>query len=164
MNYMFMRIKKFLLALSKRIIQFRGTPEQLSWGMAVGFFVAMTPTMGIQTYIVIPLAALLGISKITAATGVWITNPLTAPFIYGFNYLIGAMLLGYPAEITVFSSPSRETLFSSGKQVFMALAVGGTITGIIAGAAGYFVTLGLIKSARAARYKRKGKVRTKEEL
>lgn len=149
------KIKKSIFTLYERFLRIRETPEQIAWGVAVGFFVAMTPTMGIQTYLVIPLAALLGFSKITAAAGVWITNPVTAPFVYGFNYLIGAMVLGYPLKVEVFSNPTREAIMGAGKQVFLALSVGGTLTGIIVGGAGYFATLGLIRNVRNCRNGRK---------
>ena len=142
------KIKKRILAIYERFIRIRETPEQLAWGVAIGFFVAMTPTMGFQTYLVVPLAALLGISKITAAAGVWITNPITAPFVYAFNYLIGARVLGYPLNVDLFTNPTRETILGAGKQVFIALSVGGTLTGVVIGGAGYYATLAVIRTAR----------------
>lgn len=145
---MLMRTKIFLHSLYNRFIRIKGTPEQLAYGVAIGFFVAMTPTMGFQTFIVIPLASLLGINKVTSAMAVWITNPITAPFIYSFNYLLGAVLLGYPLKLDAFSNPSPEMFFSAGKQVLIALTVGGIVTGIMTGVAGYFATLGIINSAK----------------
>jgi len=142
------RIKRFIFHLYNRFIRIRGTPEQVAWGAAIGFFVAMTPTMGFQTYIVIPLAALLGVNKVSAAIAVWLTNPLTAPFLYGFNYMIGAMILGYPLKMNVLSNVSITFLFHSGKQVFYSLWVGGIVSGIILGIAGYFLAEGMIITAR----------------
>ncbi|MBF0449849.1 MAG: DUF2062 domain-containing protein [Candidatus Magnetomorum sp.] len=157
------RIKRFVFHLYNRFIRLRGTPEQIAWGVAIGFFVAMTPTMGFQTYIVIPLAALVGVSKVASAIAVWLTNPLTAPFLYGFNYMIGAMILGYPLKIDVFSNVSFSFLIHSGRQVFYSLWVGGFVTGVILGIAGYFLAEGLIVTARekAERLKKiKEKVQT----
>jgi hypothetical protein len=142
------RIKRFLFRLYNRFIRIRGTPEQVAWGTAIGFFVAMTPTMGFQTYIAIPLAALLGVSKVAAAIAVWLTNPLTAPFLYGFNYMIGAMILGYPLKMNVLSNVSFTFLFNSGRQLYYSLLVGGFVTGVILGIAGYFLAEGLIVTAR----------------
>jgi hypothetical protein len=141
-------IKRLLFRLYNRFIRIRGTPERVAWGAAIGFFVAMTPTMGIQTYIVVPLAALLGVSKLAAAITVWITNPLTAPFLYGFNYMIGAMILGYPLKMNVVSNTSWSVLYHSGQQVFYSLWIGGFVTGIIFGIAGYFLAEGIIITAR----------------
>ncbi|CAN2039318.1 conserved membrane hypothetical protein [Candidatus Magnetomoraceae bacterium gMMP-15] len=149
------RIKKFLYHIYDRFIRLRGTPDEIAWGVAIGFFVAMTPSMGFQTYIAVPLAALLGVSKVSAAIAVWLTNPLTAPFIYGFNYMVGAMVLDYPLRIAVFSNPSWHAILNAGKQVLFALLLGGTLTGIIAGLAGYFLVEGMIRTAREKAHKLK---------
>jgi uncharacterized protein (DUF2062 family) len=142
------RIRRFFRYFYDRFVRLHGSPRQIARGAALGFFVAMTPTMGIQTYIAILLAALFRISKVAAATTVWLTNPLTAPFIYGFNYMVGAKLLGYPLQVSFASNPSWQTLWDSGKCVFLALTVGGMMTGTVAGVAGYFLTLSMITAAR----------------
>ncbi|MBW1743002.1 MAG: DUF2062 domain-containing protein [Deltaproteobacteria bacterium] len=141
-------IRRFARYLYDRFVRLHGSPREIAWGAALGFFVAMTPTMGIQTYIAVPLAALFRISKVAAATTVWLTNPLTAPFIYGFNYMLGAKLLGHPLKTSFTSDPSWQTLWASGKCVFLALTVGGILTGVVVGVAGYFLTLYMVKAAR----------------
>ena len=120
----------------------------------------MSPTMGIQTYIALSMAALFRVSKVAAAITVWITNPITAPFIYGFNYMAGAILLGYPLNHPLFSNPSWETVWHSSRSVFSCLVVGGILTGIVAGVASYFLILGMVRTARekARRLKRKKEV------
>ena len=152
-------IKGFLRYFYNRFIRLHGSPEQVAWGAAVGFFVAMSPTMGIQTLIAVPIAAFFKINKIAAAATVWLTNPFTAPFIYGFNYMAGAKLLGYPLKAPFFSNPSWETLWHSSKSVFLSLIVGGTLSGIVVGVAGYFLTLAMVRTARekARKLKRKKK-------
>jgi len=114
----------------------------------VGFFVAMTPTMGSQTCLAVPIAALFKINKVAAAATVWLTNPVTAPFIYWVNYMMGAKILGYPLKAPFFSNPSWDTFWYSGKSVFLSLMMGGTITGIVVGVAGYFLILGMVRVAR----------------
>ena len=61
----------------------------------------MTPTMGIQMPIAVFVAALFKWSKISAAFGVWITNPITSPLIYGLTYIVGAKLLGLKSMLLV---------------------------------------------------------------
>jgi uncharacterized protein len=152
-------IKGFLLYFYNRFIRLHGSPEQVAWGAAVGFFVAMTPTMGIQTLLAVPIAAFFKINKLAAAATVWLTNPVTAPFIYGFNYMAGAKLLGYPLKAPFFSNPTWETFWHSSKSVLLSLMVGGTLSGIIVGIAGYFLTLAMVRTARekASRLKRRKK-------
>ena len=141
-------IRGFVRYFYDRFIRLHGSPEEVAWGAAVGFFVAMTPTMGIQTLLAVPVAAFFRINKIAAAATVWLTNPVTAPFIYGFNYMAGAKLLGYPLNAPFFSNPSWETLWHSSKSVFLSLMVGGTLSGIVIGVAGYFLTLWMVRAAR----------------
>jgi uncharacterized protein (DUF2062 family) len=150
-------IRGFVRYFYNRFIRLHGSPEQVAWGAAVGFFVAMTPTMGIQTLLAVPVAAFFRINKLAAAATVWLTNPITAPLIYGLNYMVGAKLLGYPLKALFFSSPSWETFWYSGRHVFLSLTVGGILTGIIAGVVGYFVTLVMVRAARekARRLRRK---------
>jgi len=155
-------VKRFARYLYDRFLRLHGSPEAIAWGAAVGFFIAMTPTMGIQTYLAVPIAALFRISKVAAAITVWLTNPITAPFIYGFNYMAGAKLLGYPLTAPFFSDPSWQTLWYSGKNVFFALLVGGTVTGIVVGIVGYFLTLGMVRAGREKA--RKLKLKRKKEV
>ena len=87
------RIFTPLKKVYERFLKIRGDPHEIAMGLALGLFLGMSPTMGIQTPAAILLAALFKWNKISAAIGVWITNPLTAPFVYGLNYYIGAKLL-----------------------------------------------------------------------
>ncbi len=142
------RIKRFARYFYERFLRLHGSPEQVAWGVAVGFFVAMSPTIGFQMCISVPIAAFFKISKVASAAAVWLTNPATAPFIYWFNYKLGAKLLGYPMNAGFLSNPSWETFWNSGKHVFLSLTLGGIITGLVVGLVGYFVTLGMVKTAR----------------
>ena len=151
------RASRFARRFYDRFIRLHGSPEQVAWGAAVGFFVAMSPTMGIQTYLAIPIAALFKVNKVAPAVTVWLTNPVTAPFIYGANYWIGAKLLGCPLKAPFISNPSWETFWHSSRSAFLCLTVGGVLTGIAVAIAGYFLTLAMVKSARekARRLRRK---------
>jgi uncharacterized protein (DUF2062 family) len=142
------RIKRFARYVYDRFVRLHGSPEQIAWGVACGFFVAMTPTMGFQMAIAIPLAAFFRISKLAAAISVWLTNPATAPFLYWLNYKVGAKVLGYSVNARFLAAPSWETFWSSGTHAVLSLTVGGAITGLIVGTIGYFVTLVMVRAAR----------------
>ena len=83
-------IRKFY----RRFIKIQDEPNKIALGFAFGLFVGMSPTLGIQTVIAVSLAALFRWNKISSALGVWISNPITAPFLYGITYLIGTKVLG----------------------------------------------------------------------
>ena len=140
-------ITRSLKKIYERFLRIRGRPREVALGFALGLFIGMTPSMGIQTAIAILLAALFKWNKFSAATGVWITNPLTAPFLYSINYLIGARLLeikrGYslPTEIGI----SRMShMLHNAPEIFWALILGGAILGLPLAVAGYYFSYSAI--------------------
>jgi uncharacterized protein (DUF2062 family) len=141
-------IGRFLKYFYHRFIRLHGSAEEIAWGSAVGLFVAMTPTMGLQMGLAVAIAAFFKINKVAAAATVWVTNPATAPVIYWITYQLGAQLLGYPTEAGFFSNPSWETFWHSGKHVFSSLLLGGAMAGVCLGTFGYFVTLNMVNTAR----------------
>jgi uncharacterized protein (DUF2062 family) len=158
------RARTFSRYVYDRFLRLHGSPKQIAWGAAVGLFVAMTPTMGIQTLLAVPLAAFLKISKVAAATTVWVTNPVTAPFLYGLNYMIGARLLGHPPEAPFLSNPCWETLWNSGRHVVLSLTLGGLITGIIVAFGGYFVVLAMVTEAREKAHRLKERMKREKPV
>jgi uncharacterized protein (DUF2062 family) len=58
-------------------------------GVGVGAFVAFTPTVGLQTFIALAVAAVLRANKVVCIPLVWITNPLTLAPIYWFCWRVG---------------------------------------------------------------------------
>lgn len=142
------RLKRFGRWFYDRFVRLHGSPRQIAWGTALGLFVAMSPTMGFQMAIVIPIAAFFRISKLAAATAVWLTNPATAPFIYWINYKLGTMLLGYPVKAGFLANPSWETFWHAGRHALFSLTLGGVITGIGIAGPGYLIASGLVKTAR----------------
>jgi uncharacterized protein len=126
-----------------RFLRLRGTPDEIAKGFALGIFIGLTPTFGFQMIIAIFLAILLHENKLAAALGVWITNPLTAPFIYALEYETGRLLLGlsrvkFPREL------SFSALESMSWEFLLPLCVGSLIYGIILTPLTYAVTLRLI--------------------
>ena len=63
--------------------------------MAVGIFVGMTPTLGVQMIIAAFVATLLGASRVPAVLMVYISNPLTAVPLYSLCYNVGAAVLEF---------------------------------------------------------------------
>lgn len=136
----FIRQSKLVLM---RFIRLRGLPEEVAKGVALGIFVGMTPTMGLQMPIALVFAYILKENRLAAVLGVWITNPATAPFIYGLEYEIGRRLLGMgyvaiPTELTL------ESVTKLGWEVLAPLWLGGILAGILLAPLSYWLTLRLI--------------------
>ena len=127
----------------ERFVKIRGRPREIALGFALGIFIGMTPTIGIQMPIAIFFAAMLKWSKISAAFGVLITNPFTSPFIYGLTYIVGARLLGLKAALNLPDeltwSIVKETL-KNAPAIFYALTVGGVVIGLPLAVLCYYVS------------------------
>lgn len=125
----------------------RGKPHRISLGLAIGVFVAATPTIPFHTVLAVGLAVLLRGSKLAAALGVWVSNPLTIPFLYYGSYRLGLLALGLPAM----KPPEHHSILSImklGTEVAGAMLLGGIILGIIPAVAVYVIALRVTSSAR----------------
>jgi uncharacterized protein (DUF2062 family) len=128
------------------LARIRSEPDAVGRGMALGLFIGFTPTFGFQILLAIFFAYILRQNKIAAFVGVWITNPLTAPFIYGLEYKIGRVLLGLPPlDLHGFDWQLLSTL---GMQVGKPLLLGCLVLGIPCSIIGYVLTVRMAPSLR----------------
>jgi uncharacterized protein len=136
-----------------RFLKIRGNPREIALGFALGIFVGMTPFMGLHTAIAVPLAALLKWNKFSAALAVWISNPLSAPVVYGITYYIGEKVLfiqnGYKLP-TEFNLDALLYTLRSAPEIIGILLVGGVVVGLPLAAAAYFFALKTIVEYRAS--------------
>ncbi len=142
---------KVLTSLKKgyrRFLKIRGHPNEIALGLALGLFVGMTPSMGFHTAIAVFFAALFKWNKISSAVGVWITNPLTAPVIYGVNYFIGAKLMGLQ-KVYFFSEAHGFAriykMMLKAPEIFWALTIGGIVLGLPLAVAGYYFSYSVVQ-------------------
>lgn len=136
-----------------RFARLQGAPDEIAKGFALGIFIGMTPTFGLQILLAVFFAFLLRENKLAAALGVWITNPLTAPFIYALEYESGRLLLGlervrFPHELT-FSALQNLSF-----EVIIPLCFGSLIYGILCSALAYALTLRFIPTVKTWRIRR----------
>lgn len=141
-------ILRGLLKVYIRLLKIRGESQEIALGLALGLFIGMLPTLGAQMVLAVVLAALFKGSKIAAALGVWFTNPLTGPFIYGFNYWIGAKLLGLHTLSGInFEASFGATIEALKKapEILGALTLGGVISGLPVALLGYWLALRAVR-------------------
>lgn len=125
-----------------RLARIKSTPDAVARGMALGVFIGFTPFFGFHILIALFFALLLRQNKVAAFVGVWVTNPLTAPFIYALEYEVGRMLLGKPVISTaVFTS---DLTWATAEQLGMPLMLGSVVMGLPAALISYAVTLRMI--------------------
>ncbi len=131
-----------------KFIRLRGTPDEIAKGMALGIFIGMTPTFGSQMLIAVFFAFLLKENKLAAVLGVWITNPVTAPFIYALEYESGRLLLGMD-RVSLPSQLSFESLKIMGWEVLAPLGLGSLLFGVVCAALAFALTLRAVPLVKA---------------
>ena len=130
--------------------------HRIALGVAIGTFVSVTPTWGIQMLLVVGIAWLLRANKVAGVPMVWLTNPLTNGPIYGFCYWVGWMIAGGPTPAD-FWERSKELLEGGGGwrdaitqalslayDIAVPLWVGTCLVGLVAGVIFYVIMYYLI--------------------
>ena len=156
--------------LLDRVKKLQGDPHYIALGMAIGVFVAITPTIPFHTVIAVAMAYLLKASRPAAIIGVWVSNPFTVVFLYIACYKIGMLLFGHSlgdadtvkelVHAMENNIPMKEQLhlfvdfFHTQLKLFFAMNVGGVVLGIPGGSAAYVVTKNFIKKLPPQKKKR----------
>jgi uncharacterized protein (DUF2062 family) len=135
--------------------------------MAFGTLTGMMPILPFQSVTAIALAVFFKASKITAALGTWISNPLNWYLLYFYNYKLGAYLLGLKSDNSTFTSimhsinANEEALviagkiFHAGGTMVAAFLIGGLVMGAITAPPTYYIFLFIFKRIRTWRRSRK---------
>jgi uncharacterized protein (DUF2062 family) len=159
-------ISRRLRYIYLRLIRLRGDPHELALGMAFGIFTGMLPIIPLHTVVAVALALAFRASKITAAVGTWICNPVTIYPVYWYGYKFGLFILGFDRNAKALS-PVIETIrneeflhmitaiLSAGGKVAAAFLMGGFTLGIIWAVPSYFIFLYLFKAFITWRKSRK---------
>ncbi|SPD72488.1 conserved membrane hypothetical protein [uncultured Desulfobacterium sp.] len=150
-----------------RFIRLKGEPNELAAGMAFGVFSGMMPILPFQIALAVSLSLLFKGSKITAALGTWVSNPLNWYFLYYYSYKLGAFILRLPEQNAIFSSvmmairSGEDAMAIAGKIteaggfVIPAFLVGGLVMGTAAALPSYFIFLRIFRCIRHWREARK---------
>jgi uncharacterized protein (DUF2062 family) len=162
--------KRKLRRAQVRLLRSPGAPAEIAGGMAVGLFVAFMPIMGLQTPMAFAAAEALRrlsrfqVSRIAAAAGSWIVNPVTAAPLYGLCYLIGRpvafLLLPAPQHMENRASVVLDLELLSGPEaleVLLSLALGGVLLGFPVAWVGYRLTYGMVVRQHARREGRRAR-------
>lgn len=141
-------------AVYQRFKALQGDPHYVAMGVAVGVFVAFTPTIPLHTAIALGMALLFKGSKPAAAIAVWISNPFTIPFFYYASFKLGTVILGHDVPLRG-HPPTVHQLLRMGWDVTIASIVGGALLGFIPAVAAYFLSFRLFQGIRKRRLQRK---------
>lgn len=155
-----------------RILELDDTPREIARGIAIGVFVAMTPTVGIQMITIALLCTIFQGNRLGGVAMAWISNPLTVVPIYWLDYVIGSIILRAPMigkeEIARVIDLQSSSLFGQffeflGNLGSLAVSgagpmfLGGIILGIICAVPSYYIALPLFTKWKEAFHKEKEK-------
>lgn len=144
------------------ITTLRSSPRAIAGGLALGMFVAFTPTYGVQLFLVVFLATLFNLNRPASLIPVWITNPVTIAPVYTFNYWLGCFFWSGPpvSEVSKQFMDIAVTLakldfwdihhqvvnlMAIGRDVFIPLVIGSLLVGGVLAALIYWVSLPLLR-------------------
>ncbi|MBW1780651.1 MAG: DUF2062 domain-containing protein [Deltaproteobacteria bacterium] len=164
-----MKLNRLIRYYYLRFVRLRGNPHELALGMSFGIFTGMMPIMPFQMALAVALALAFKGSKITAALGTWVSNPLNWYFLYYYSHKLGASVLGVKGQQgAMFSSIMTsvrlgedgmiiaETIVGAGGFMVASFLIGGLIMGIVVSIPSYFIFLYIFRRIRAWRESRRG--------
>lgn len=160
------RARRILRYLYLRFIRLRGHPHELALGIAFGIFAGSMPILPFQIAVAVLLALIFKGSKIAAALGTWISNPLNWYFLYYYSYKIGAAILQLDQTNGVFSSVMASVhnqedgwiiagkIMDAGGCMIAAFLIGGLVLGFIIAPPSYFIFLKIFQALERWRQQR----------
>lgn len=126
-TWILLRLRPLLRGVKK----LRGTPRAIAGGFSVGLFLALTPTIGVQLIIAVFLATFLKLSRPATLVSVMVTNPVTIPPVFTFNYWVGKVFFDGPSVREVYghlmgitSEIARMNFWQVGEQVITFAEIG----------------------------------------
>ncbi|HET8700717.1 MAG TPA: DUF2062 domain-containing protein [Nitrococcus sp.] len=117
----------YLLHLNRRSV---------AGGVACGLFVGFLPMPG-HMLLAAALAILFRINLLLAVALVWVSNPLTMPPIFYFNYLVGTWIIGSPETAHIGFEPSLSWFWEQFERIWKPLLVGSLSVGSLLALASY---------------------------
>ena len=172
------RYRPVLRFIKTRILHTDDSPERIARGIAVGLFTAWLPFFGLHIILALIFAAIIRANKAMALLFIWISNPLTALFIYYPAYQVGHFILGFFRDTPTVDPGQLENLFAEAlslkrivlefftldlwKQVWdvfteigLEMFIGGVLLGLIVAKVSYWLSLMLITRVRSRRLRRR---------
>lgn len=143
------------------VLKLRSTPAAIAGGLAMGTFVALTPTIGVQFIAVVILATLFKLNRAASIAPIWVTNPVTIAPIYTFNYWVGLQFCDGPplrqvsaifvdigkamARMEIWQIEEQvKMMLHIGKEIILPLCIGSCIVGVVCGLLIYFLSLKML--------------------
>jgi len=164
--------KRKLRRARVRLLRGSGAPAEIAGGMALGLFISVLPILGLQLPLALVVAELfrrlthLQLSRVAAAAGVWLNNPVTVAPVYGLCYLIGRPIAHRLLPLSQQQAGAESGAFDlraisfSGPgalEVGLGLVIGGVLLGVPTAWVGYRITYSMVSRHQARREERRAR-------
>lgn len=137
-------IKRFFI---ENFLRNSDSPKTKAISMALGVFIGIIPLWGLQTILVLTIAAVLKLNKVIAFAFSNISIPPLIPFIIFTSMKVGGWFLGTEVKIDLDNFSNNVELFTNVKEYIVGSFILALFTGIAFGLIGY-ITLKLIEKNR----------------
>lgn len=137
------------------LLSLKGSPQQISLGLAVGVLVGFSPLWGLHMVIAAALATLVGGSRPAAVAAVWLSNPLTVIPLYTLTYRVGHAFVPGASSASIADLLRRvifapgvawwdvmqrsKIIFRVGEEILIPLTIGGLLIGTFAAVSSYVI-------------------------
>lgn len=145
------KLKRFIRYWYLRLVRIQASPQNIARGLAAGVFVGLLPVLPFQTIIAIAVAFVVRGSKIAAALGTWVSNPLNWVPVYMMFYYVGKAVV--PFDVPPFNPSQLEMaeMLEMGWKFFTVMMVGGLVVAIPSAIISYFLAFKGVQAYRARR-------------
>ncbi|MCC8193124.1 MAG: DUF2062 domain-containing protein [Deltaproteobacteria bacterium] len=152
--FMLEKLKRFIRYWYLRLVRIQASPHNIALGLAAGVFVGLLPVLPFQTVIAIALAFVVRGSKIAAALGTWVSNPLNWVPVYMMFYYVGRAVV--PFDVPPFNPSQLEMaeMIEMGWKFFTVMMVGGLVVATPSAVFSYFIALKGVQAYRTRRQAR----------
>jgi uncharacterized protein (DUF2062 family) len=140
------------------VLHLEDSPSRIALALAVGVFISCTPFYGLQTLLSLGIATLFRLNKAATITGTWLNLPWFAPLVYGLALHVGSLIVPDPQGIDAdairgllrtSASLSWANVVQLLRDMSLALLIGTTVVGAVAGVGTFVVALVVLRRRRA---------------
>lgn len=133
----------------KMMLSLDRSPSTIAWSAVAGCLIGISPYIGLQTYMGLLVAGWFNLPVYPIIIGVYITNPITIPFIFALTTKFGLYVLGMENSIHIdWSNLTFSALFEAGKTLILPFFVGTHLAGILISIPTFFIVYFLVKIYR----------------
>jgi hypothetical protein len=146
---LWVKFKRILRYMYLRLVRQQTPIHNVAIGFATGVFVGFLPIIPTQTIVAIAVAWLLRGSKIAAALGTWIANPLYIIPFYLMLYYVGSLVILWEPPPFNPDFLTFRAILKQGWGLFLTMLAGGVTLSIPFSILSYFLARLAISSYRA---------------